>query len=89
MMLDSAYGLEVNLDAVPKEAQLSDAEVLFSECLSRYVITVSEADYDEVAGLLDAVIFARFGRVTQSQELTIHGQENTYGPNHSCQGTPR
>ena len=76
MMLDASCGLSVHLDAVPTAMRMTDAEVLFSECLSRYVITVSEADYDEVAELLDGVTFARFGRVIQSQELIIHGQHD-------------
>ena len=45
-----------------KEPKISDPEVLFSEGLSRYVITVGEGDYDEVAQLLNGVTFARLGR---------------------------
>ncbi len=70
-------GLDIDLDAVPSEKNISLTELLFSESNSRFIMTVAPADAAKVEKALKGIAFAKVGTVTGEQVLNMkssHGE---------------
>jgi phosphoribosylformylglycinamidine synthase II len=69
-------GLEVDLDAVPVEADLRDHTLLFSESAGRFIITAAPENKKELENLLAGTEFARVGTTTEKTDLVIKRGDN-------------
>ena len=70
-------GLKIDLDKVPVSEACSATQVLFSESNSRFVMTVSPKNAEQVEKLLAGIPFAKIGEVTEAQELEISSAGTT------------
>ena len=68
-------GLEVDLGAVPAEAELLDVELLFSESNSRFVATVAPEKAEAFERRLAGLPCAHIGAVTEDPQLVIRGRD--------------
>jgi phosphoribosylformylglycinamidine synthase len=68
-------GLDIDLNTVQVSEPMTDKEILFSESNSRFIMTVSPDKSKAVEAVLSQseVTFARVGKVTSEQTLTING----------------
>jgi phosphoribosylformylglycinamidine synthase len=67
-------GMEIRLDAVPREASVrEDWVVLFSESNSRFIVTVSPQSAGRFEEILSGLPVAAVGRVIAEQRLRIDG----------------
>ena len=73
MAFASDYGVEIDLDRVPKEKVTEDEMVLFSESNSRFLVEISSKAKNEFEGLMKGAVFSCMGKVTESSNLCIHG----------------
>jgi len=73
LALAGDVGLEVQLDALPADARLCPAELLFAESASRLLITAEARHAAAVEAVLarHAVRWARIGEVNDTRELRI------------------
>ena len=68
-------GLEVDLGAVPAEAELLDAELLFSESNGRFIATVAPERREAFERRLTGFACACIGEVIEDPRLVIRGRE--------------
>ncbi len=68
-------GFSIDIDKIPAEAGLSDAEILFSESNSRFVITCRPEKAAELENMLKDFPVAKIGMVCAEQSLDIRGRE--------------
>jgi phosphoribosylformylglycinamidine synthase len=73
MAMASEMGLDLDLDLLDAEENLSGLTRLFSESTGRMVVTVNPAKKLEFEALLKDVSFAEVGVVTKSDRLSIKG----------------
>jgi phosphoribosylformylglycinamidine synthase len=73
MAFAGELGLEVSLDAVPRENDLGDAALLYSESNSRFLVEVEPGREADLAKALGDVPSAAVGRVLPKPVLTIVG----------------
>ncbi|MFW5829408.1 MAG: phosphoribosylformylglycinamidine synthase subunit PurL [Planctomycetota bacterium] len=74
MAFAGGLGMEVDLEAVPRAADVSDpAALLFSESNSRIVITVPTSGRDRALALLAKVPHAVIGTVSMAPHLRLQG----------------
>jgi len=66
-------GMEIDLDRIPCE-NCSAIEAWFSESNSRFIATVPADKKAEFEALLDGVVFAEIGQVTDSKYLKVSGR---------------
>ena len=66
-------GMEIDLDKIPCE-NCSAIEAWFSESNSRFIATVPAEKKAEFEALLDGVVFAEIGKVTDSKYLKVSGR---------------
>ena len=66
-------GMEIDLDKIPCE-NCSAIEAWFSESNSRFIATVPAEKKAEFEALLDGVVFAEVGQVTDSKYLKVSGR---------------
>ncbi len=71
-------GMEIHLDAVPRDDGLSAQEILFSESNSRFVATSAPENRGEVEKALEGIPFACVGKVTRNQELKIRSSNKIF-----------
>lgn len=64
-------GITADLTACPGAAGCKDAELLFSESNSRFVMTCKPADRQKVEAILEGIPYACIGQVTDSQQLEL------------------
>ncbi len=65
-------GLEIDLSKVPVSEFLDDAEILFSESNSRFVVEIEAGKAKKFEAAMIGAGFARIGKVTKN-ELLIKG----------------
>ena len=65
--------MEIDLDKIPCE-NCSAIEAWFSESNSRFIATVPAEKKAEFEALLDGVVFAEVGQVTDSKYLKVSGR---------------
>jgi phosphoribosylformylglycinamidine (FGAM) synthase-like enzyme len=68
-------GLKIDLDKVPVSESCSTAQILFSESNTRFVMTVSPDNAEQVEKLLNGVPFAKIGEVIAEPVLEISGAD--------------
>jgi phosphoribosylformylglycinamidine synthase len=73
MAFAGGLGMRIDLAAVPREGVDGAIPTLFSESLSRIVLTVPQARLAEVRGLLAGVPHAVIGEVTAAPTLALSG----------------
>ncbi len=66
-------GLDLSLAALPAEGALSDAELLFSESNSRFVLTVAPERQAAFEAAFAGLPLARVGQVVVEQRLRVRG----------------
>ena len=62
-------GMTIDLDKLPGIENLNDAEALFSESNSRFILTCRPERAAELEKMLAGNVFARVGTTTEKQEL--------------------
>ncbi|MCK4475013.1 phosphoribosylformylglycinamidine synthase, partial [Candidatus Bathyarchaeota archaeon] len=73
MAFTGGYGMELNLQKVPRKALNRDDFTLFSESNSRFLVEVSEKAKEEFEELMKGKICAEIGKVTEAPRFRIHG----------------
>jgi phosphoribosylformylglycinamidine (FGAM) synthase-like enzyme len=74
MAFSSGYGLELDLQKVPRTKDLSrDDHVLFSESNSRFLVEVTEKRRDEFEVLMKDTVCAEVGKVKKDGYLSVYG----------------
>ena len=68
-------GLDIDLNSVPAESNLSDVELLFSESAGRFIATVSPDRREAFESCLDGIPFARVGTVTLDPTLILRREQ--------------
>ena len=66
------YGMEIELQDVPREGVTRDDFLLFSESASRLVVTVSPQNQKQFEKVMENTAFAKIG-VVKGNRLIIHG----------------
>lgn len=69
-------GLNIDLDKIPQTTGIHASELLFSESNSRFIMTASPDDAQEIAEILGEIPHAIVGKVVNSGELTFSGKAN-------------
>ena len=64
-------GMAIDLDKLPGIENLNDAEALFSESNSRFILTCRPERCAELEKMLAGHVFARVGSTTEAQELVF------------------
>ena len=64
-------GMTIDLDKLPGIENLNDAEALFSESNSRFILTCRPERASELEKMLAGHVFARVGATTEKQELVF------------------
>ncbi len=67
--LGGRLGAEIDLDACPREGELSDWELLFSESQSRFVVSVSPCAVGDFIKLTEGLPVKPIGTVTERSEV--------------------
>ena len=70
-------GLDIDLTKVPAEAGLTDAEILFSESNSRFIVTCKPEKAAELEKALAGFDVAKIGTVTADSVLKLNGANGT------------
>ncbi|MCK4424736.1 phosphoribosylformylglycinamidine synthase subunit PurL, partial [Candidatus Bathyarchaeota archaeon] len=73
MAFTGGYGMELNLQKVPRNALNRDDFILFSESNSRFLVEVSEKAKKEFEELMKGKICAEIGKVTKAPRFRIYG----------------
>lgn len=73
MCLAGNKGAEINLKHVPSEQNMNDAETLFSESNSRFIIEVSSKHKNAFESMMKGTVYAKIGFVTEKPALIING----------------
>ena len=64
-------GMQINLKAVPKEDELKDDEILFSETPSRLIVTVPKIKQKSFETKMNGINFALIGSVNETPNLVF------------------
>ena len=76
MAFAGELGIRLNLDKVPRSADLSrDDTLLFSETPSRFLVEVRGRDADRFEELMEDVPFSSVGEVLPGKEFSVRGRE--------------
>jgi phosphoribosylformylglycinamidine synthase subunit PurSL len=67
-------GMEINLDGVPNNDDLSDTRVLYSESSGRFIVTVDPAKEDAFEKLFSDMMIGRLGVVSSASRFKIKGK---------------
>jgi phosphoribosylformylglycinamidine synthase subunit PurSL len=73
MVMAAECGLALDLAALPRESNLTDHKVLFSETLSRFVVTVAPDRRRDFESILAGEPTDLIGRVTDTGALAVRG----------------
>ena len=73
MAFAGGYGIEFDLQKVPRENVNRNDFVLFSESNSRFLVEVSEKSREDFEALMNGKVCAEIGRVTKTPRLCVHG----------------
>jgi phosphoribosylformylglycinamidine synthase len=73
MALAGEFGVEINLQAVPRKRVDRDDFILFSESNSRFIVEVSPKAKAEFEALMKGKAFAEIGKVINNSKLMIRG----------------
>jgi phosphoribosylformylglycinamidine (FGAM) synthase-like enzyme len=73
MAFASGYGLEIDLNKVPRKEVMRSDFVLFSESNSRFLIEVAESDKEDFETLMKGKNCELIGKVTKEPKLFIVG----------------
>ncbi|MGD0899127.1 MAG: AIR synthase-related protein, partial [Thermoguttaceae bacterium] len=71
MAFAGGLGLRIDLAGAPREGDLDEAALLFSESNTRFLCEVRPADADRFQRVLDGIPHARIGTVTGDEKLII------------------
>lgn len=71
------YGADIDLKLVPVESISRDAQILFSESASRFIVTVSPEDTAEFERAMDGVTCARIGTIRNDDRFLVRGLNGT------------
>ena len=76
MSIKSDMGANINIDNMPSADELTTSEKLYSESLSRFIVTVRKDNLSEVTKVLDdnQVAYAQIGQV-EGKKLTIRSND--------------
>jgi len=71
------FGIEVDLANVPKEGNLSDEEILFSESAGRFVVSIKAKNKEKFENLMNSkgINFGNIGFVSDSKQFIINGNK--------------
>ncbi len=69
------FGMQVDLNKVPKDAAMREDRLLFSESASRLLVTVRPQHQAQFEALFAGQDFACIGQVTEATELVVTGQQ--------------
>jgi phosphoribosylformylglycinamidine synthase len=64
-------GLEIHLNKVPTDTDLSNCEILFSESNGRFLVTVPREKLEAFETQMQGITFARLGEVSEDERLRI------------------
>jgi phosphoribosylformylglycinamidine synthase len=73
MAFSGGYGIELQLQNVPRKDVDRDDFVLFSESNSRFLAEVSQNAKEDFEALMKGKVFAEIGRVVKTPRLCIYG----------------
>ena len=73
MAFAGGYGVELDLQKVPRKTIKRADFVLFSESNSRFLVEVSERNREDFTGIMKSRIYAEIGKVTKEQQLRVYG----------------
>lgn len=73
MAMAGDYGIELDLNLLPKEALNRNDLLLFSESNSRFLVEVSEENRRDFETSLEPSIFSKIGKVKKNKKLTVYG----------------
>jgi phosphoribosylformylglycinamidine synthase len=73
MAFSGGYGIELQLQNVPRKDVDRDDFVLFSESNSRFLVEVSQNAKEDFEALMKGKVFAEIGRVVKTPRLCIYG----------------
>jgi phosphoribosylformylglycinamidine synthase len=71
MALAAELGLDLDLDRLAAEDEMSSLQKLFSESTGRFVVTLDPSRAGEFESLLDGVVWSRVGTVSGRKRLTV------------------
>jgi phosphoribosylformylglycinamidine synthase len=71
-------GMDVNLEYVPSDYNLSDSKILYSESAGRFVVTVDPASQKEFERLFDGMKIGPVGTVTDSSLFRVSGKDGSW-----------
>ncbi|WP_424357158.1 phosphoribosylformylglycinamidine synthase subunit PurL [Methanocella sp. MCL-LM] len=71
------FGMEIDLNRVPAERLFRDAQVLFSESASRFVVTVAPNNAKAFEQAMEGVPCARIGSVREDDRFLVNGLNGT------------
>ncbi|MBQ9772096.1 MAG: phosphoribosylformylglycinamidine synthase [Lentisphaeria bacterium] len=71
MAMGGRLGAKIDLNAIPKQGELSDIETLFSESNTRFVVTCAKEDVAKLAKIFEGLPFAQVGETTADQNLVL------------------
>ena len=71
------FGMDIELNRVPAERLFRDAQVLFSESASRFVITVAPNNAKAFEQAMEGVPCARIGSVREDDRFLVNGLNGT------------
>ena len=76
MSIKSDMGANINIDNIPSADELTTSEKLYSESLSRFIVTVRKDNLSDVTKVLDdnQVAYAQIGQV-EGKKLTIRSND--------------
>ena len=74
MAFSAGIGLEVDLESVPIEGDLSPAEILFSESTGRFAVEVEEGREQEFSSLFEGLPTAQIGEVADGNQVKMFFQ---------------
>jgi len=75
MAFAGGYGMELNLQNVPRKALNRNDFVLFAESSSRFLVEVSEKAREDFEALMKGKVYAEMGKVTKTPRLCVYGLE--------------
>ncbi len=68
-------GIEVNLANVPKEGNLSNEKILFSESAGRFIVGLKKENKGKFENLMKGINFANIGFVRKDRKFIVKGNE--------------
>jgi phosphoribosylformylglycinamidine synthase len=71
-------GLDIDVEKIPVEGELSFEEIMFSESNSRFIMTANPDNAEEIASLLEGISYAKVGYVREKMEICFEYAEKVF-----------